>query len=638
MPLRDDGQVGLSRAAAFRNALPVRLIRTAAANAAVDKILAQASRLRMQSDDVLRRASLELKAKALEGTSLGALVVPAFALVKETARRVLGMEPYPCQMLAGLALHQGAIVEMATGEGKTLAAVAPAYLNALADRGVHIVTVNDYLAARDATEMGPVFESLGLSVGLVVHETDPTERRRAYRRHVTYTTNKDLGFDYLRDEDAARRPLDWGGGFDPTGGRLQRSIWHFAIVDEADSILIDDARTPLILASTPAIDEEAADICRRANETADELREGVDFRHDRKKRTVEWLPAGAVKVVRALGGRRSPSGKHVDWLTATLRAVKARRLFERDVDYVLDADEVVIVDENTGRRMPGRQWEDGLHQAVACKEGLPVLGKSKTLAKTTYQRYFNRYEKLAGMTGTAWPAARELATVFATPTRRIPTHRPCIRDVLPDQVFATEAAKWEAVVAAVVALHEIGRPVLVGTRSIDKSELLSARLTDAGVPHTVLNAHHEAEEAAIVAEAGRHGRVTVATNMAGRGTDIKLDREALAAGGLAVIGTERHESRRVDLQLMGRGARQGDPGTAQFFVSLEDQLVRRNRPRQCERLVARFGQSTTALPPWASRFVSRVQRSVERRHRKVRMDLLRSEWREAKQNRELGVE
>jgi preprotein translocase subunit SecA len=519
--------------------------------------------------------------------------------------------------------------------------VAPAFLNALTERGVQIVTVNDYLAERDAREMGPVFDFLGVSVACVVHETEPAARFAAYRRGVTYTTNKELGFDFLRDEEAVRAApwFEHGRGVEEFGRqRRQRGDWHFAIVDEADSVLIDDARTPLILADAPGVDEEAADVCRQADNLAVRLEPGVHFRSQPRDRKIDWLPAGRSAVTQALGGRRSPAGVRVDWHEACLRAVKAHRLFRRDVDYIVEGDEVVIVDENTGRRMPGRQWEDGLHQAVTCKEGLPILGRSRTLAKTTYQRYFNRYEKLAGMSGTMMPAASEIARVYGAGTAAIPPNKPCMRRMLPDRIFATEAEKWTAVAVQIAELHARGQPVLAGTRSIEKSELLSKLLDESQVPHIVLNARRESEEAEIVARAGVFGGVTVATNMAGRGTDIKLTADALAVGGLFVLATERHESRRVDLQLVGRCARQGDPGVAQFFLSLEDALLVRHRPLLAERLRVRFASSTGPLPAWVARRFGAVQVAVERRHRRERMKLVRDERRARRDDRLLGVE
>lgn len=608
----------------------------------VYQVLDASEQLTDKTDAELRQLAQSYHDQAINGRSLDSLLVPVFALVREASRRVLNMAHFPVQILGGIGLHKGHIVEMATGEGKTLVATLPSFLNALTDRGVHVVTVNDYLATRDAEEMGKVHRFLGLTVGVITSESTPHQRQAAYRCSITYGTNKEFGFDYLRDELRAQ-PNNWfefGKRIEHLRvQQVQRPDFHYAIVDEADSVLIDEARTPLIISNAPPVDEELAHEYVLANKAAMQLIEDIDYTYERAERKVEWLRAGEQRITQMLGGQRSLSGHRVDWHEACLRALKAHILFHRDVDYVVEDGEVIIVDENTGRKMPGRQWEEGLHAAVACKEGLELKGHAESLARTTYQIYFNRYEKLSGMTGTADTDASEFAEIYRVGTLPIPTNRPCIRKVGEDLVFATEEEKWNAVAEEVKTYIEHGRAVLVGTRSIDKSEVLSKKLTELNIPHTVLNARNEAKEAAIVAEAGQPGRVTVATNMAGRGTDIKLAPEVAQAGGLHVIGTERHESRRVDNQLIGRSARQGDPGSAQFFVSVEDPLIRRYRPKQSLRYSRRYaGQGKPIEGRWIRRFFRRVQLRIEKQHRKIRYELIKYDRERRKYNRQLGTE
>jgi preprotein translocase subunit SecA len=602
-------------------------------------ILERDESLRGKTDGELREMGSELRQRALAGQSLDSLLIPAFALVRESAARLLGMRHYPVQLLGGIAIHHQHFVEMATGEGKTLVSTCPAFLNALVDRGVHIVTVNDYLARRDAEEMGRIHTFLGLSVGVVTNDSKPHERLTAYRSSITYATNKEIGFDFLRDE-LRTKPNSWYR----FGMRMEdlrftqvlRKDFHFAIVDEADSVLIDDARTPLIIAEAPPVDEEVAHEYMLADKTARMLKEHEDYSFNRAEKKLEWLRAGEQNVTRLLGGQRSLTGHRIDWHEACLRALKANVIFHRDVDYVVENGEVVIVDENTGRKMPGRQWEEGLHQAVSAKESLEIKGQNETMARTTYQILFNRYEKLAGMTGTCMTDAIELAQVYGRGCLKIPTNRPCIRQHPYDVILATEEEKWNAVVERIRELIEQNRAVLVGTRSVERSMLLSSKLQEAGVAHTVLNAHQEDREADIVKLAGQPGRVTVATNMAGRGTDIKLDSVVREAGGLFVLGTERHESRRVDNQLAGRAGRQGDPGTAQFFVSLEDPLILRYRPKVSKRLSRRY-KGRVIRSGLVRRFFQRVQLSIERQHRKIRSQLIKYDRERAKYNRELGT-
>ena len=642
MPLTEDGQVYRSFPSALKN-LPIwRQRKLAKYRELVAAVLDRCETLQEKDDVDLQESAAQLREEAGNGRPLNDLMVAAFALTREAARRTVGMQHYPVQLLGGAALHFGHVVEMATGEGKTLCATLPAALNALSDRGVHVVTVNDYLAGRDAEEMGPIYRFLGLTVAAIEHETKQLERRRAYRASITYVTNKEIGFDFLRDELAVKNE-PWFAFGKTTAELLHRQVHrpllHFALVDEADSILIDEARTPLILSTRPPLDPEVAFEFHLANETAPRFVEGEDYTYERKEKKIEWLRGGEEKIVRLLGHRRGPTGRRVDWHEACLRALKAHLLFRRDVEYVVDENEIVIVDEFTGRKMPGRQWEEGLHQAVECKEGLEIHGRSETLARTTYQIFFNRYERLAGMTGTAMTDAREIAEIYGSGVLPIPTHKPRIREVLRDFVYATEEKKWEAVADAVEEEASRGRAVLVGTRSIDKSELLSVLLNQRGVEHVVLNARHEANEAKIVAQAGSVGRVTVATNMAGRGTDIKLAAAVKDLGGLFVIGTERHESRRVDNQLIGRCGRQGDPGTAQFYLSLEDPMLKRYRPKQAQRQAERYRDVEGPIEDGGvHRFIRGLQLSVERLHRKNRNQLLKHERERLKFNKRIGVE
>lgn len=642
MPLREDNvEVYRSYSSTFKNAGPWQRLKMSQYAALARRIIAREEEFKAKTDDELQALARELRQRAVSGQNLDSLLVPAFALVREASSRLIGLRHYPVQLIGGIALHRGHFVEMATGEGKTLVGTCPAFLNALSDRGVHIVTVNDYLAKRDSDEMGKIFRFLGLTVGVITSESQPHDRLAAYRCSITYATNKEIGFDFLRDE-LRGRPANWfrfGMRLpDLTTNQVLRKDFHFAIVDEADSVLIDDARTPLIIAEAPPVDEEVAQEFLLADKAAQSLVENEDFTFNRAEKKLEWLRAGEQKITQNLGGRRSLTGHRIDWHEACLRALKANVVFKRDVDYVVEEGEVVIVDENTGRKMPGRQWEEGIHQAVSAKEGLEIKGQNETIARTTYQILFNRYEKLAGMTGTCMTDAIEMAQVYGRGALRIPTNRPCIRKHPPDAIFRSEEAKWLAVVAKIRELLTQGRAILVGTRSIDKSLLLSELLTGEKIPHVVLNAHHEGREAEIVKHAGQPGHVTVATNMAGRGTDIKLADQVRDAGGLFVLGTERHESRRVDNQLAGRAGRQGDPGTAQFFVSLQDPLIKRYRPKASARLSRRYARHEGPINrPLIRRFFVRVQLSIERQHRKIRSQLIKYDRERAKYNRELGT-
>ncbi|MBI5577109.1 MAG: preprotein translocase subunit SecA [Deltaproteobacteria bacterium] len=511
-------------------------------------------------DDRLAAQTVEFKQRIENGEPLDSLLPEVFATVREASRRVLSMRHFDVQLVGGVVLHEGKIAEMRTGEGKTLVATLPIVLNALTGRGVHLITVNDYLAKRDADWMGTIYKFLGLSVGVIVHGMDDTERQASYRCDITYGTNNEYGFDYLRDNMKFRME-----------DMVQREL-HYAIVDEVDSILVDEARTPLII-SGPA--EEATDKYIRVNSIIGYLKKDADYKVDEKARQVMLTEdAGIPKVERLIGVENLYDPHNIEILHHVNQALKAHVLFKRDVDYMVKDGEVVIVDEFTGRLMPGRRWSDGLHQAVEAKEGVKIENENQTLATITFQNYFRMFEKLAGMTGTADTEAAEFQQIYKLDVVVIPTNQPMIRTDFGDQIYRTEREKFNAVLEEVKQLYEDERPVLVGTVSIEKSEKLSALLSRHGIPHNVLNAKHHEKEAQIIAEAGQPGKVTIATNMAGRGVDIKLGSGVVDKGGLHIVGTERHESRRVDNQLRGRAGRQGDPGSSRFYLSLEDDLLR----------------------------------------------------------------
>ena len=548
-------------------------------NPIVDKIEAMRDSMMALSDEELRDKTKEYKKRLEEGETLDDLLPEAFATVREAARRVLGMEHYRVQLMGGVVLHQGRIAEMKTGEGKTLVSTLPAYLNALEGKGVHIVTVNDYLAKRDAEWMGKVHEFLGLTVGVVLNSMDNDERREAYNCDITYITNNELGFDYLRDNMVIYKEQ-----------LVQRGL-HYAIIDEVDSVLIDEARTPLIISGQSGKSTslyEACDILARqlvrGEESQEfskmdaimgiEVEESGDFIVNEKDKVVNLTQEGVKKVEQFFKIDNLADPDNLEIQHNIILALRAHNLMFRDQDYVVQDDQVLIVDEFTGRIMPGRRYSDGLHQAIEAKEHVKVKRESKTLATITFQNFFNKYAKKAGMTGTALTEEKEFRDIYGMDVIVIPTNKPVIREDLQDAVYKTKKEKYHAVVEEVIKAHEKGQPVLVGTITIDISEEISRLLKKAGIQHKVLNAKFHEMEAEIVADAGLHGAVTIATNMAGRGTDIKLDDEARAAGGLKIIGTERHESRRIDNQLRGRSGRQGDPGESQFFISLEDDLMR----------------------------------------------------------------
>ena len=511
------------------------------------------------SDANLVAKTDEFKRRLQKGETLDDLLPEAFAVVREASKRVLGMRHFDVQLMGGICLHNGNIAEMRTGEGKTLVATLPVYLNALTGKGVHVVTVNDYLATRDSEQMGRLYNFLGLSTGLIVANLDFNQRREAYACDITYGTNNEFGFDYLRDNmvsdvlQMVQRPL------------------NYAIVDEVDSILIDEARTPLII-SGPG--QRSTDNYYKLAKIVPHLIKDEDYVIDEKQKTIAPTDSGIAKVEKMLGVENLYDAENIELNHLLGASLRAYAMMHRDTDYVVKDGEVVIVDEFTGRLMFGRRYSDGLHQAIEAKEGLKVERESQTLASVTFQNYFRMYEKLAGMTGTAKTEEKEFIDIYGLEVIPIPPNKPLIRIDLPDQIFKTKAAKYRAVVRNAVERHKVGQPLLIGTTSITQSEELSDMLLRAGVPHSVLNAKHHEKEAEIVANAGQMGMVTIATNMAGRGTDITLGEGVPELGGLAILGTERHESRRIDNQLRGRSGRQGDPGSSQFFLSLEDDLMR----------------------------------------------------------------
>ena len=545
----------------------------------IDKIEALRPTMQALSDEELRDKTKEYKQRLADGETLDDILPEAFATVREAAKRVLGMEHYRVQLIGGLILHQGRIAEMKTGEGKTLVSTLPAYLNALDGKGVHVVTVNDYLASRDAGWMGKVHEFLGLTVGVVLNASTKEERRAAYNCDITYVTNNELGFDYLRDNMVIYKEQ-----------LVQRDL-HYAIIDEIDSILIDEARTPLIISGQSGKSTKLYELCDYVAHTlkrgeaskefskmdaimGEEIEETGDFIVNEKDKIVHLTADGIKKVEQFFKIENLADPENLEIQHNMELALRANNLMFRDQDYVVKEDQIFIVDEFTGRIMPGRRYSDGLHQAIEAKEHVKVKRESKTLANITFQNFFNKYDKKSGMTGTAQTEEKEFRAIYGMDVVEIPTNKPVIRKDLQDAVYKTKKEKFHAVCEEIEKAHATGQPVLVGTITIETSEELSRMLQKRGIKHEVLNAKFHEREAEIVALAGQHGAVTIATNMAGRGTDIKLDDEAKAAGGLKIIGTERHESRRIDNQLRGRSGRQGDPGESRFYISLEDDLMR----------------------------------------------------------------
>lgn len=560
------------------------------------QIDALADEMKALSDEELRARTAVFQKRIQDGETLEDILVEAFAVAREGSTRVLGMTPYLVQLIGGIALHEGNISEMKTGEGKTLVATMPIYLNALSGKGVHLVTVNDYLASRDAEQMGALYNFLGLTVGLNIPGMDQEEKRAAYAADITYGTNNEFGFDYLRDnmvlykEEMVQRPL------------------NYAIIDEVDSILVDEARTPLIISGNA---EKSTALYVQANNFARLLKEEDDFTIDLKTKSVQLTEEGMTKAEKFFGVENIYDYANVQLNHHIHQALKAHAIMHLDTDYVVHDGEIVIVDQFTGRLMEGRRYSEGLHQAIEAKEGLEVQRESKTLATITFQNYFRMYKKLAGMTGTAKTEEEEFQSIYNMDVIVIPTNRPVIRDDRSDLIYKTMDGKFNAVVEEIVRAYHTGQPVLVGTVAVETSEHISKLLKRRGIPHNVLNAKNHAREADIIENAGQAGSVTIATNMAGRGTDIKLGKGVVELGGLYIVGTERHESRRIDNQLRGRSGRQGDPGMSQFYLSMEDELMRRFGSERMQGLMDRLGMADDQ--PIESKLVSRSVESAQKR-------------------------
>ena len=558
------------------------------------------------SDEELKAKTPYFKEKLKNGATLDDILPEAFATVREAARRVIGEYPYFCQLEGAVVLHRGDIAEMKTGEGKTLTSVMAVYLNALEGKGVHVITVNEYLAERDSEWMGKIHRFLGLTVGLNKRELTPEQKQEAYNCDITYTTNAEVGFDYLRDNMVTK-----------VEKRVLRDL-HFALVDEVDSILIDESRTPLIISGG---ERKTANLYLNANRFVRRLKEDEDYVIDVKDKNVQLTEEGIHEGEKFFNVENLYDIENASLVHYINQALKANYIMKNDVDYVVEENEIIIVDPNTGRKMPGREWSDGLHQAIQAKENVPIKQETTTLATITYQNFFRLYKKLAGMTGTAKTEEEEFLDIYNMRVVEIPTNKPVIRDDQEDLVFGTKNAKYNAIVEEVKKLHEKGQPVLLGTISVETSELLSKRLKQARIPHEVLNAKNHAREADIIAKAGRPCQVTIATNMAGRGTDIKLTDESRALGGLVVLGSERHESRRIDNQLRGRSGRQGDPGRSQFYVSLQDDLMVRFGSEKVQTLFSQMGDMAIENS-MVSKAISSAQKRVEGLNFDVRKSLL----------------
>lgn len=575
----------------------------------VDSINALEPAIKALSDEQLKAKTDEFRKLLSQGKTLDDILPEAFAVTREASWRTFGMRPFDVQLMGAIVLHQGKVAEMKTGEGKTLTATLALYLNALTGKGAHLVTVNDYLAKRDAQWGRPMYEFLGLTVGVITHDMHDHERKEQYQCDILYATNNELGFDYLRDNMKFRYE-DY----------IQRDL-NFAIIDECDSILIDEARTPLIISGSA---ERSSDLYKVAQRTVADLQKGVDYDLDEKARSVQLTEEGHDKVESRLGIKNLYAVENINILHHIMQALKANVLFKLDVDYVLRENQVLIVDEFTGRILSGRRYSDGLHQAIEAKEGVKIEQESQTLASITLQNLFRIYKKLAGMTGTAMTEAEELAKIYNLDVVAIPTNQPMIRDDKNDLIFLTERAKFEEIAKDVIERHKKGQPVLIGTIAVEKSERLSEVLSRAGVPHEVLNAKQHAREAEIIAKAGMPGHVTIATNMAGRGTDIKLTPDSVRAGGLYVLGTERHESRRIDNQLRGRSGRQGDPGESRFYISLEDDLIRIFSGDTMKRYMEKAGmkEDEQIESKTVTRMIERSQEKVEKHNFEIRKHLI----------------
>ncbi|HBF4872839.1 TPA: preprotein translocase subunit SecA [Clostridioides difficile] len=585
-------------------------------NMIVDKIESLEKDIENMSDDELKKMTVLFKNRLEQGETLDSLLPEAFAVVREASKRVLGMRQYRVQLIGGIVIHQGKIAEMKTGEGKTLVEVAPVYLNALTGRGVHVVTVNDYLAQRDKELMQPVYEFLGMTVGVIIADLSPETRKIQYNCDITYGTNNEFGFDYLKDNMVTK-----------INDKVQREL-NFAIVDEVDSILIDEARTPLIIAGEGGEDSKIYELANAFIKTIKE----EDYELDRKDKTIALKESGIDKAEAFFGIKNLTDIENIELYHHINQALRGYKLMERDVDYVVVNEEVMIVDEFTGRVMDGRRYTDGLHQAIEAKEGVKIKDESKTMATVTFQNFFRLYDKLSGMTGTAKTEEGEFESIYKLNVVQIPTNKPVIRADLHDKVFKTEKEKYKAVVEEIIKIHKTRQPILIGTVSVEKSEMLSNMLKKAGIKHQVLNAKENDKEALIVSKAGKLSSVTIATNMAGRGTDISLgasdkeeEKRVKELGGLYVIGTERHESRRIDNQLRGRSGRQGDPGTSRFFVSLEDDVIKLYGGKTIEKLMKRTNsKENTAIESKAlTRAIERAQKGVEGKNFEIRKNVLK---------------
>lgn len=575
----------------------------------VETITAFEPKMQALDDDQLKGQTATFKTRLENGETLNDILPEAFATVREASVRTLGMRHFDVQMIGGIVLHRGKISEMKTGEGKTLVATLPAYLNALTGRGVHIVTVNDYLARRDTEWMGQIYSFLGLNVGCVLHGLDDGQRQAAYGADITYGTNNEFGFDYLRDNMKFERV-----------SLVQREL-HYAIVDEVDSILVDEARTPLII-SGPA--EKSTELYYRVNTVIPQLRKEAHYSIDEKARSSVLTEEGIAHAENVMGVENLYDPANIDVLHHLNQALKAHTLFKRDVDYIVKNGEVIIVDEFTGRLMPGRRYSEGLHQALEAKENVKIENENQTLATITFQNYFRMYDKLAGMTGTADTEAAEFKKIYDLDVSVIPTNQDMIRTDFPDAIYKTKREKFNAAIDEIIALHREGQPVLVGTVSIDVSESFSKKLKKRGIPHTVLNAKNHEKEAEIIAQAGQPGAVTISTNMAGRGTDIVLGEGVTERGGLHILGTERHESRRIDNQLRGRSGRQGDPGSSRFFLSLEDDLLRIFGGQRITGIMEKLGmeEGEPIEHNLISRAIENAQSKVEGHNFEIRKQLI----------------
>ncbi|GAA0179336.1 preprotein translocase subunit SecA [Clostridium sediminicola] len=576
----------------------------------VDKIEALDEEIQKLSDEELKEKTIEFKKRLQDGETLDDILVEAFAVVREASFRVLGLKHYRVQLIGGIVLHQGRISEMKTGEGKTLVATLPSYLNALAGNGVHIITVNDYLAERDKMQMGQVHEFLGLTTGVVIHDQNPDERREQYNCDITYGTNSEIGFDYLKDHLVGRKEE-----------KVLRSL-NFAIVDEVDSIFIDEARTPLIISGKGSKSNE---IYKVADSLAKSLIKEVDFEIDEKTKSVLLTEEGIEKIEKFYGIENYANLENLDIQHHTFQAMRANYIMKNTVDYMIVDGEIMIVDVYTGRAMEGRRFSEGLHQAIEAKEGVEIQDENTTMATITYQNFFRLYKKLSGMTGTAVTEEKELKEIYNTDVVVIPTNKPIARVDREDLIYKTELGKFKAIVGDIIETHKTGQPLLVGTVSIEKSELLSTMLKRKRVPHQILNAKYHKKEAEIVSRAGKVGMITIATNMAGRGTDIKLDDDAYKAGGLKIIGTERHGSRRIDNQLRGRAGRQGDIGESVFYVSLEDDIITRFAGERAEALEKKMKllEDVALDHKKVKELVEDAQRNIEGEHFSQRKNLIK---------------